>query len=84
MVRGDLAGGSVTNTCASRTLDSAHLTLITYSVYYYLVLGWGDVGDISKLITPLNCHLILLAFSTLLPQLFFLHRLVSLLAYKGN
>lgn len=74
MVCSGFAVGSVTNTPANRTLDSAHLALITYSVYYYLVLGWGDVSDVSKLITPLNCHLILLAFSTLLPQIFFLHR----------
>lgn len=53
----------------------SHLALIAYSVYFYLVLSWGDAGPLlGMMIIPLDCHLLLLALSTLLSQLFFLFR----------
>ncbi|KAJ3572088.1 hypothetical protein NP233_g3322 [Leucocoprinus birnbaumii] len=56
-------------------LGFGQIILISYIMYHYLVLKWGDVDAIMYWIFPFSLHLFFIAFSILFPQLFFLHRI---------
>ncbi|KAF5350542.1 hypothetical protein D9756_008729 [Leucocoprinus leucothites] len=56
-------------------LSFIHLMLISYTVYFYLVISWGNVQAITHLILPFAFHLLPIAFTILFSQLFFLFRI---------
>ncbi|KAF9445954.1 hypothetical protein P691DRAFT_239638 [Macrolepiota fuliginosa MF-IS2] len=56
-------------------LDLTHLALIAYSIYYYLILNWGDTPALSHRIAAFNWQLLFIGLSTLLSQTFFLFRI---------
>ncbi|KAF9449963.1 hypothetical protein P691DRAFT_811418 [Macrolepiota fuliginosa MF-IS2] len=56
-------------------LDLIHLVLIAYSIYYYLILNWGNTPALFQMIPSLSSHLFLVGISTLLSQMFFLFRI---------
>lgn len=56
-------------------LGLIQLALISHSVYFYLVISWGNVQALRQMILPLAIHLFFVAFSILFAQLFFLYRI---------
>jgi len=56
-------------------VDLTHLILVAYSIYYYLILNWGNTPVLFQMILPLSSHLPLVGLSTLLSQMFFLFRI---------
>ncbi|KAF5350543.1 hypothetical protein D9756_008728 [Leucocoprinus leucothites] len=56
-------------------LDFVQLIFISYTVYYYLVVNWGNVQALMRLILPFSLHLFPVSFIILFSQLFFLYRI---------
>ncbi|KAF5360556.1 hypothetical protein D9756_005052 [Leucocoprinus leucothites] len=56
-------------------LDFIHLVLVSYTIYYYLVVNWGDEQDTWLLILPFRLHLFPIAFLSFFSQMFFLYRI---------
>ncbi|KAF9445953.1 hypothetical protein P691DRAFT_804962 [Macrolepiota fuliginosa MF-IS2] len=56
-------------------LDLAHLVIVAYSIYYHLILNWGDTSALYHELPIINCQLLFIGLSTLLSQTFFLFRI---------
>ncbi|KAJ7055121.1 hypothetical protein C8F01DRAFT_471345 [Mycena amicta] len=55
-------------------LDTTHLVLIAQATYHYLVTSWGNYAALLVATTPFLIHMIFISVSSLLCQIFFLHR----------
>ncbi|KAF5347557.1 hypothetical protein D9756_010691 [Leucocoprinus leucothites] len=56
-------------------LGLIQLVLVSYTIYYYLVVNWGNVQVLKQKIFPLSLYLFFVALSILFSHLFLLYRI---------
>ncbi|TFK72280.1 hypothetical protein BDN72DRAFT_894949 [Pluteus cervinus] len=55
-------------------LDLIHLIFISHPTYYFLVTNWGNPAVLTHSTVLLNLHLPLIGITTIICQIYFLHR----------
>jgi hypothetical protein len=60
-----------------RILDTVHLIVVCQSVYHYLVTDWGFLPALNVATWELVIHIFLIGLSSIVCQVFFLHRQVA-------